>query len=196
MPQPAVAGADLAPVPEVDEAPSVARAVPVRSGRLDALAAERPPEPVQIVIGDIAVNAPVDAVGYDARRDEMEVPRRAELVGWYRFGVSPGQQGSAVLAAHVDFNGRAGAFFGLHTLEAGASIVVVMDDGSRQRWEVVAKRQYGKELLPADAIFREHGEPTLALITCGGPFDGRRYEDNVVVFARPAGASVGEPGPA
>ncbi len=60
----------------------------------------------------------------------------------------------------------------------------------------MARRQYGKELLPTDAIFAREGEPTLALVTCGGPFDGRRYEDNVVVFARPAGAPEGDRAPA
>ncbi len=191
---PSLAGGELAPLPNLPAASS--SAVPVRSGLIGELPGAEAPAPVRLIIAGIDVTAPVTDVGYDASAEEMEVPRSPGEVGWYRFGASPGQEGSAVLAAHVDFNGVAGAFYDLHLLEAGASVVVVMDDGSRQRWEVVARRQYGKELLPTDAIFARHGEPTLAHITCGGPFDGRRYEDNVVVFARPAGAAQPEPGPA
>ncbi len=192
--RPQVVDDDLAAPPEVPAPP--APAIPVRSGFIDEVPAPDRAEPVGLLLSGIGVSAPVAHVGYDAGVEEMEVPRSAHEVGWYRFGASPGQAGSAVLAAHVDFNGVAGAFYDLHLLEAGDPVVVVMDDGTRQRWEVVARRQYGKELLPTDAIFNRGGEPTLALITCGGPFDGRRYEDNVVVFARPAGAPAADPGPA
>ncbi len=193
LPPPQVTGGELAAPPAV---PAPAAAVPVRSGRIGELSAAIRAEPVRLEIAGLGLAAPVGSVGYDARRREMEVPRSPGEVGWYRFGASPGQPGSAVLAAHVDFNGVAGAFYDLHQLEAGDAVVVLMDDGSRQRWEVVARRQYGKELLPTDAIFARDGDPFLALITCGGPFDGRRYEDNVVVFARPEGAAATEPGPA
>ncbi len=192
---PNVAGDDLAAFPEAPAGLPVT-VVPVRSGLIGDLAPEVRAAPARIIIDDLAVASPVVDVGYDAGAAEMEVPGSAAEVGWYRFGASPGQDGSAVLAAHVDFNGRPGAFYDLHRLEAGATVVVVMDDGTRQRWEVVARRQYGKELLPTDAIFARDGEPTLALITCGGPFDGRRYEDNVVVFARPAGSAGDAGGPA
>ncbi len=195
---PRVAGLDLAPLPDVPVPPAAGTvpAVPVRSGLIGALPEPARQRPVRLIIGDIEVAAPVVEVGYDAGAAEMEVPRSPAEVGWYRFSATPGQAGSAVLAAHVDFNGLAGAFYDLQRLEAGAPVIVVMDDGSRQRWQVVARRQYGKELLPTDAIFARVGQPTLALITCGGPFDGRRYEDNVVVFARPAGAAAEDAGPA
>ncbi len=194
-----LSGAALAPLSEGVASPrsgSAAAEVPVRSGLLDAIRPTAGAAPVRLLIGDLAVDAPVEPVGYDARRDEMEVPRSPDLVGWYRFSASPGGAGSAVLAAHVDFNGQAGAFFDLHQVAQGTPVVVVMDDGSRQRWEVVARRQYGKELLPTAALFAKQGPPALVLVTCGGPFDGRRYEDNVVVIAQPVGAADRDPGPA
>ncbi len=175
-------------LPTIPEAAAGPSRVTVQPGLIGELPDQAAAAPVRLVVDGIGVDAAVASVGYDARRAEMEVPAAADLVGWYRFGATPGEAGSAVLAAHVDFNGRAGAFFRLHELEQGARLTVVLDDGSRQRWEVVARRQYGKELLPTDAIFDRGGEPRLALVTCGGPFDGRRYEDNVVVFARPVGA--------
>ena len=162
--------------------------VPVHSGRLEDVAVSAVMPPTGVRIGDLAVDAEVVPVGYVAETDEMEVPRSASLVGWYEFSASPGSAGSAVLAAHVDWNGRAGAFFDLHTLEEGTTIVVDYADGSSQRFEVFAAEQYDKHVLPTAAIFARDGEPLLTLVTCGGLFDeaDQTYRDNVVVYARPA----------
>ncbi len=64
-----------------------------------------------------------------ARR--LDRQRNADRHG-RRHGASPAQTGSAVLAALVDFNGVAGAFYRLHELEEGTRVVVVLDDGTRQ----------------------------------------------------------------
>ncbi|HAS13191.1 MAG TPA: hypothetical protein DCS55_22175, partial [Acidimicrobiaceae bacterium] len=47
--------------------------------------------------------APVEPVGVEPN-GEMEIPP-AEEVGWYRFGAAPGESGSAVLAAHIAYDG-------------------------------------------------------------------------------------------
>ena len=133
------------------------------------------------------VDAPVVAVG--VRPDaEMEVPA-GDHVGWYRFGPRPGDAGSAVLAAHVAFDGREGLFRRLGELEAGDRLSVVFDDGTAREFEAVERAQYGKDQLPLDRIFAEQGGATLALVTCGGTFDRslRSYADNVVVYAVPVG---------
>lgn len=150
----------------------------------DALPAPSP-APVRLRIEAIGVDAPVVGVGL-AAGDELEVPAASD-VGWYRFGPSPGDPGSAVLAAHVDYDGERGVFFDLRSLEPGARLVVITDDGRDRTYEVEALRQYPKEGLPADEVFGREGDPRLALITCGGAFDpsARSYRDNVIAYALP-----------
>lgn len=181
-----VAAAPAPPVPlPVRGSEVVAPAVPVQ--RAEPLRA-RPAtaRPTRLRIAALDVDAPVRPVGVD-RRGVLEVPSRTE-VGWYRPGPVPGAAGSAVLAAHVDYGGRPGVFFDLEELTPGAIVEVTLDDGTSQRFVVVAVERLAKEDLPAD-LFRTDGPPGLALVTCGGAFDpeDRRYLDNVVARAVPLG---------
>lgn len=157
----------------------VQRAEPLRAGPVAA-------RPTALRIAALDVDAPIRPVGVD-RRGVLEVPPRTE-VGWYRPGPVPGAAGSAVLAAHVDHGGRPGVFFDLEELAPGAIVEVALDDGTSQRFVVVAVERHAKEDLPAD-LFRPDGPPGLALVTCGGAFDpeDRRYLDNVVARAVPLG---------
>lgn len=161
--------------------------VPVSSARFDVEAgADTVPVPIRLRFGAIDVEAPIVPVGVEANA-ELEVPGATE-VGWYEFGPRPGEkEGSAVLAAHVDYNGRRGVFFELRTVAAGDRLEVEFDDGTVRRFEVVSLDQYAKDELPFDRVFARSGTPVLTLITCGGDFDSsaRSYEDNVVVYAIP-----------
>ena len=118
---------------------------------------------------------------------QLAIPPDAASVVWYRHGPSPGQDGSAVLAGHVDWNGRQGAFFALGTLPPGAEISIGYDDDTTRRFVVQARRSYPKPELPVQELFAPSGEPRLTLVTCGGSFDRatRHYRDNVVVVATP-----------
>jgi hypothetical protein len=144
--------------------------------------------PVAVHIPDLGVDARSVPVGVTPGSALLETPSDPTTLGWYRHGPVPGDAGSALIAGHVDYNGRPGAFFGLRRLEPGATITVDHADGSSRIWRVVARRQYAKDELPADLVFARSGAPTLTLVTCGGLFDAskRSYRDNVVVFATPA----------
>ncbi|MCP3856371.1 MAG: class F sortase [Actinomycetia bacterium] len=167
--------------------PSTSGEVPVGSARFDAKdESEILAAPVNLRIGSLAIEAPIVGVGVEAN-DELEVPGAAE-VGWYEFGPRPGEEeGSAVLAAHVDYNGRPGVFFELRNLVVGDGLEVEFDDGTVRRFEVISLDQYAKDELPFDRVFARSGSPVLTLITCGGDFDSsaRSYQDNVVVYAIP-----------
>jgi len=142
--------------------------------------------PVRLTIESIDVAAaPVIPVGIDAADESMEIPP-ADEVGWYRFGAKPGADGSAVLAAHIAYDGRDGVFRRLAELDEGSVVVIEFDDGSSQRWLVEQVTDYDKTELP-DELFAVDGDPTLALITCGGLFNPslRSYESNTVAVARP-----------
>jgi LPXTG-site transpeptidase (sortase) family protein len=144
------------------------------------------PGPAALTIGALDVDAaPVRPVGV-TESGEMEIPPVDE-VGWYRFGATPGAAGSAVLAAHVAYDGVDGVFRHLDDLAAGDEVSVTLDDGSTQRFVVTDVEQVPKTALPTDVWARD-GDPALVLITCGGEFDtdADSYEDNVVATARPA----------
>jgi sortase (surface protein transpeptidase) len=158
------------------------------------------PIPISLTIDRIAVNAPIDPYGVNERTGEMDVPRNVKDVAWYQHGPSPGADGSAVLAAHVDLTGQGpGVFFDLKKLNPGDSIEIGYADGSTQRFVVAARSTYLKNELPLEAIFSRTGPPVLTLITCGGGFDSSasRYDSNVVVYATPVEGSnpMNSPGP-
>ncbi len=148
--------------------------------------------PASLRIPEIGVDASVLPVGVDGSTGLVAVPDNAFEVAWYRYGPSPGQAGSAVLAAHVDFGGRPGAFFSLRELGPGSIVKVGYRDGTTRTFEVVARRSYLKDELPR-RLFAREGEPMLTLITCGGAFDpaARSYAENVVVVAVPVSRAVG-----
>jgi sortase (surface protein transpeptidase) len=122
-----------------------------------------------------------------AGNGEMDVPSDADTVAWYEYGPSPGQEGSAVLAAHVDYNGRKGVFFDLSDLPADATLTVEFDGAPSRTFTVVKDASIAKEALPVDELFRRDGRPELTLITCGGEFDAatRSYRKNIVVHTVP-----------
>ena len=155
---------------------------PVSSGRLeDVLAAG--PVPVRLVIPALDIDAPIVRVG--SRNGEMDVPATASEVAWYGPGPRPGEEGSAVLAAHVAWQKRNGVFWNLRDLPPGAAIEVWFDNGAVHRFEAVALEAFPKTELPSEEIFRRTGEPTLTLITCGGAFNPSigRFSDNIVAYA-------------
>jgi LPXTG-site transpeptidase (sortase) family protein len=144
------------------------------------------PYPVGLIIDSLDISdAPVIDVGVEAN-GEMEIPG-ATQVGWYRFGPSPGESGSAVLAAHIAFNGRDGVFRDLEEIEIGDVVEIQYDDGTSRRFRVTETAQYAKDGLPVERIFAKDGSPELTLITCGGDFNRslRSYSDNVVAYAEP-----------
>jgi hypothetical protein len=141
--------------------------------------------PVELRIDGSNIDAGVVSTGADPRTQEMILPTDASQVAWYAPGVSPGEPGSAVLAAHVDRAGRRGAFFDLQEVRVGARVVVDLSDGTQRYFTVVERRVFPKAQMPSDEIFGRGGPPTLVLVTCGGPFDRSRrtYEDNVALYA-------------
>lgn len=128
-------------------------------------------------------NAVITSVGVylDGR---FEVPE-AEMVGWYRFGPAPGDEGATVLAAHLNFDGVDGVFRRLEDVNVDDEVFVASADGSLRSYRVTERRLIDKNQLPPEEIWARTGESRLVLITCGGRYDASRrsYDQNVVVFA-------------
>jgi LPXTG-site transpeptidase (sortase) family protein len=181
------------PAPPVTSAPPRASdgaaladgVVELDSARYDAREHNRVrPLPARIEIAELRIDgAPVVAVGVEPS-GELEVP--ATAVGWYRFGPSPGEPGTSVLAAHIAFGGEDGIFRRLQDLRAGDEVTVTTAAGERIAYTVEAVDVYLKTELPDDVWMRA-GRERLALISCGGTFDlaSRSYDSNVVAWAAP-----------
>ena len=141
--------------------------------------------PETIRIPAIDVDHPLVAVGLNPD-GSMEIPHDVNELGWYDVqGVLPGDDGTAVLAGHVDSRAQGpGAFYDLRHLDVGEAITMSGDEG-QQEWVVTARRTYDKNDIPIEDIFIDHGEPRLVLVTCGGTFDrtSRSYTDNIVIYA-------------
>ena len=143
--------------------------------------------PVRVRIPALGIDALVAGVGVEPD-GALALPADVETVAWFAGGPVPGQSGSSVLAAHVDYNGGKGVFFGLASVPDGAAVEVERSDGSKTIFHTVGRaRSYAKSSLPIDRLFRRGADPVLTLITCGGTFDAgsRSYEDNIVVTAVP-----------
>jgi hypothetical protein len=140
--------------------------------------------PTRVSIPSLAVTSTVVDLGL--RPDgTMEVPDGADAVGWFVKAPTPGSLGPAVLAGHVNWKSRDGAFAGLHTLRAGDPVNVARRDGTVAMFEVTKVERYAKDRFPTDAVYGAIDHAGLRLITCGGEFDSDRgsYQDNIVVYA-------------
>ncbi len=156
------------------------------------------PKPERLRIDVLDIDAPVGEYGV-APSGQMDVPDNVTEAGWYKHGPSPGEPGSAVLAAHVDLRGPGrGLFYDLDELEVDDEVVVGYSDGESRRFRVVARSTYLKSELPLDVIFSREGDPVLTLITCGGGFSASEgsYDSNVVVYAVPVEGEDGAGPPA
>lgn len=172
-----------------DRTESATAQVPLRSADLDSQSeltrSTATVAPVAVRAEALGLQAEVLSVGVD-EENQFDVPE-AQKVGWYKHGSAPGDAGSTVLAAHVDYAGKRGAFFNLRELTVGEVLEVELADGSLARYRVIDNTLYDKTALPADELFRKDGDEVLRLITCGGEFDPdqRSYVGNQVVTAEP-----------
>ncbi len=145
-------------------------------------------QPVRIRIPALKVNAPIIPAAVDAS-GALQVPANVFQAAWFQAGNAPGQPGTAILAAHVDFRGALGLFNGLHTLPRGAAIYVTDASGHVRVFHATTGTLSPKsdpstvEALAAAAA--KPGQVRLALITCGGDLNYAKhsYYDNFVLLA-------------
>ncbi|HTI35213.1 MAG TPA: sortase [Miltoncostaea sp.] len=179
-----------------DVAETALAAPAVNTGRGDfaesAREAQATSRPTRLRIGDLGVDAPVNAVGINLRKGELAVPADISRTGWWRDGAAPGDPtGSILVAGHVDSaRSGPGAFFRLAEARAGMRAQVVTADGRTRTYRIVSVRQMPKDKLPTD-VWSLKGRNRLSLVTCGGRFDQAtgHYLDNIVVVAVPVTAS-------
>jgi hypothetical protein len=129
--------------------------------------------PVQILIPELDVHRAVEPVGVD-RSGVMNVPVNSWNAGWYEYGSVPGAPGDAVIEGHAGYPGQPMIFGKLATLTAGAQVVVVLSDGSRQVFTVDSMTSVPVGTAPP-GFAEPYGPPRLTLITCTGYFNQNTY---------------------
>jgi LPXTG-site transpeptidase (sortase) family protein len=159
----------LAPLPVTAEAASV--------GLPQAMARSAP----RLVIPEIRVNAPIVAVGI--RNGQLDVGGSPHEIYRWRFGVRPGQPGSAVLAGHTWSRGD-GVFDKLGRLRKGHRVRV----GTAQFRVTRVQRVRRLSSKQVRELFSDRGRPRLVLITCGDRDDASGvYRTRIIVRARKVG---------
>ncbi|MER6302059.1 class F sortase [Kitasatospora sp. NPDC001539] len=183
-------GHDTAPVPPSATAPG-APTTPADTPGGPPAATRRPSAaspPTRLQIPSIGVDAPVSGLGLNAD-GTVEVPSadRADEVGWYRNGPTPGETGPAVLIGHLDTAHGPAVFQRLPELHPGDLVRVLRADGGSVDFRVRSLLQAAKDHFPTETVYGDTAAPALRLITCGGRIgaDGH-WTDNIIVLADPA----------
>jgi sortase (surface protein transpeptidase) len=141
-------------------------------------------EPVRLRIPALQIDAPLTHLGAAPDRT-IEVPADFAVPGWFDQGPRPGQPGPAVILGHVDSKAGPAVFYRLNRLPVGAEVFVDRADGSTVDFRVRGTQHVAKTAFPTDLVYAPTLEPSLRLVTCGGPFDHTKssYLDNVIVYA-------------
>lgn len=151
--------------------------------------------PVSVAIPAIGVQSRLLHLGRN-KDGTIAVPNlmtSANEAAWYKYSVTPGQIGTAVIEGHVDSYQGPAVFFRLGALRPGNHIDVTLADGITAVFRVTGVRQYAKQEYPANTIYAPADYAALRLITCGGDFDTAtgHYLSSVVVFASLASGARG-----
>jgi sortase (surface protein transpeptidase) len=139
--------------------------------------------PVSLSIPSIGVTSNLSLLGLNAD-GTVQVPNSWTEAGWYQFGPTPGQQGSAVILGHVDSVSGPAVFYELGSLVPGDIVQVSLADGTVVQFRVSYLASYVKSAFPARLVYGNTNGSTLNLVTCGGSFDSstHQYLSNTVVY--------------
>ena len=137
----------------------------------------------RLVIESIGVNSKIINVGL-TKEGNMEAPSNIYDVGLYKYGAKLGQNGTAVLAGHLDgANGEKGVFYSLDKLKAGDIIKINRNNATPLTYKVTKTRVYKSTDKPSE-VFKSASGSNLNLITCRGSWDKNKsqYDERLVVF--------------
>jgi sortase (surface protein transpeptidase) len=149
--------------------------------------------PLWITAPAANIAGPVIPVGADAR-GAMQAPEGANddpiwtKAFWWRYGVMPGQTGSAVIGGHLDRkDGSPALFWGLGQMAPGDSLWIQTALGTRLHFIVTEVKTFtnptsGVTDSIMQRIFGPAKTANLNLITCAGDWTGTEYNQKLVVF--------------
>lgn len=141
--------------------------------------------PRRLIIRKIGVDTKIQSVGR-TKAGAMDVPNNFYEAGWYNRGPRPGEEGSAVIAGHVDNAlGLSGVFKHLDLLSEGDSVYVENASGTKMHFIVKRVAVYPYDKVPTQELFERKGGVYLNLITCGGMWIQKKktYSERFVAYA-------------
>jgi sortase (surface protein transpeptidase) len=99
-----------------------------------------------------------------------------------------------VLDGHLDWTSGPAVFWHLAQLGAGDQVIVVAANGTQVNFVVDSTVVFPFDAAP-QGLFTKTGAPSIALVTCSGPWDRQRgtYVDRLVVHATLAPPAPPEP---
>lgn len=165
--------------------PEKTSGIAIRQATPEAAAAV--PAPVRVQVEGTGIDLEVVPVGVEDN-GAMTIPDNHVQAGWYEYGPAPGSDdGSSVLAAHVDSQTEVLPIAGLKNVAPGTRVTVTREDGSQVVYETQQVENIAKRSLDGHRLFDRTGDHLLKLVTCGGKrLDTENdYEDNVVLTATP-----------
>lgn len=144
-------------------------------------------KPVSLNIPAINVNSELIALGKNPD-GTIAIPKgnHRNYPAWYKYSVTPGQPGAAVIEGHLDTYSGPSVFFDLGKLKPGEKVFVKRADDKNLAFTITAVRSYAKTNFPTNLVYAPSGKaPELRLITCGGDFNSstESYNRNTVVYA-------------
>ncbi|MFD9409047.1 sortase domain-bontaining protein [Streptomyces sp. NPDC059989] len=138
----------------------------------------------------------IDAAGVDAKRmvdlkvdpatGELGVPNAdtdADNPGWWTEGVTPGEQGPAVLVAHFDTKYGPALMKDVKNIKLGDLIEVPREDGKTAEFKIREIEDVNKKDFPTDKVYGDTARPELRLLTCGGEIKDGHRTNNVILYA-------------
>lgn len=141
--------------------------------------------PVYLSIPAIGVSVSLSELGKTST-GAVAIPTSWNQPGWYKYGPTPGQEGSAAILGHVDSTSGPAVFYRLASLRPGDKVSVRLADGKSVAFVVIGLRQYSKDNFPSKLVYGPRPYSALQLITCAGAFDSatHHYLSNLVVFTK------------
>lgn len=143
-----------------------------------------PSPPVRLRIPETDVDTPMMRLGL-AGDGSLEVPLTGNrnMAALVRGGTTPGAEGTAIVAGHVDNAEGPAVFYTLGALRKGHRIEVDRQDGRTAVFTVDAVEVYENEDFPDRKVYDEADRAEIRVITCGGGFSKKNgYRGNVVAF--------------
>lgn len=142
-------------------------------------------EPVTLHIPKLALDIPFEPPLGLKQNGEIEVPRAFDTVGWYKYGVTPGERGPAVVLGHVDSYKGPAVFYSLGQLEVGDEVAIDREDGTTAVFRVTGYERVSQSEFPTERVYGAIDHAGLRLITCTGTYSRTqdRYSHNLIVYA-------------
>ncbi|MFM1653121.1 sortase domain-bontaining protein [Brevibacillus sp. B_LB10_24] len=141
--------------------------------------------PARLEIPAIKLNAPVEPVGV-LENGQMGVPKAFDRVGILMPWTKPGENGSAVIAGHLDHYTGPAVFYGLKKLKPEDKVIVSDKNGRKLNFVVKSVEFFPAAKAPRQRVFGESDTPRLNLITCAGKFNKKtqQHSQRLVVFTQ------------